>query len=142
MKKLLWLFALIPALSFAAPPVCVVGDTEITCTSAALTDTVCTLATEGGPLDGKKFCSVWVSSIGATTLSGGGTVDFYLYDPSIGRWGKDNLNSGATVNTVGIRDQVVAQLYVGGPRGRICPVVQGVTVSGGTQVVVTFTCSK
>jgi hypothetical protein len=146
MKKLLWLIALLPALTLAAPPVCTSGDTEFICTAAdtttPYTDTVCTEITEGGPLTNKKFCTVWISAVAGQTLSGAGTVDFYLYDPYIGRWAKDNVNSGAAVSTATVRDQVIAQLYIPGPRGRICPVVQGVTSSGGGAPVITFICTK
>ena len=146
MKKILWLIALVPLLTLAAPPVCVTGDTEITCAAAdatsAFTDTECTTATEGGPLENKKFCTVWVSAPATKTLSGAGVVDFYLYDATVARWAKDLVNSGAAVNVSGSRDLVVAQFYVGGPRGRICPVANGITASGDGTLVIKLVCTK
>lgn len=144
MKKILAaLLGLSPWLAFAAPPVCTSADVQGTCTSAALTDTACTTSTEGFKIpDNAKFCTVWVSAASGQTLSGAGTVDFHLWDDFVGRWGKDLVNSGAAQSETGARDAVVAQLWVGSPRGRICPVVKGITVSGGTQVVVTITCAR
>ena len=146
MKKFLALIILIPLAAQATPPTCTSGDTEITCTSAAssspFTDTVCTAATDGGSLEYKSFCTVWVSAATGQTLSGAGTVDFYLYDAVVGRWAKDLVNSGASVSLGSVQDEVVAQLYTPGKRGRICPVATGITASGGTSVVIRMICVK
>ena len=147
MKRLLAvLLGLSPWLAFAAPPVCTSYDLEASCvaadTSSAFTDTECTASTEGAKLDGIAFCTVYVSAASGQTLSGAGTVDFYLYDPFLGRWAKDLVNSGASQTHTAARDAVVAQLWVGGSRGRICPVVNGITASGGTTMTVSFVCTR
>jgi hypothetical protein len=94
-------------------------------------------ATEGLNLDGLKGFRVCVAAASAQTLSGAGTLDAYLYDYNTARWA---INPGLalTQSTSGVRDRCFPDQRVSVPTGRVLYAANGITVSGGTTVVVTL----
>lgn len=105
--------------------------------SQALTRTAPTTdATEGQALKDLSVIVVVLSAEVTRTLSGAGTLRCYIYDSVIARW-VNHPGADIPIATSGKRDFSYGPFAVPGPRNsRIMWIADGVTVSGGTTVVV------
>jgi hypothetical protein len=89
-------------------------------------------ATDGQPLRDLDAITVVVSVAETRTLSGAGTLQCYLYDPSIARWARvPSLD--LSVSTASVRDLAFPAMSVIGARnGRVKWVPASVTFSAGS----------
>lgn len=82
----------------------------------------------------------WISVCAASgqTLSGAGTLDAYFFDPAAGLWMRnDDLDLSVTVTAATYRCQVWPDFAVSASKaGYVLYATNGITVSGGTTVVV------
>jgi hypothetical protein len=115
---------------------------EATAFTQNLTGSAPTLGTDGVSLAGATHYQVTVSAASGQTLSGAGTLTCYYYGAVDGsgtrRWFPCDSTLNVAVNKSGQRDMTSLQFPVGIPSGRLMYVTSGVTVSGGTTVVVTI----
>lgn len=90
-----------------------------------------TLATDGQPLKDLDAITVMVAADATRTLSGAGTLQCYVYDPSVALWarapGLDFACSTASVRTLSFQ----AVEVIGGRNGRVVWIPNGVTISAG-----------
>jgi hypothetical protein len=105
----------------------------------ALTRAVPTLATEGVSASTAIVVTVVVipkTSPGTTTLSGGGKIDLFFRDSSVGWYQGDpefyswSMSGCAGLTSCSYTFEILQ------PHGRMLPRANGVTVSAGTQVTV------
>lgn len=101
-------------------------------TSSPVTGSAPTLATDGQPLADLDAVSVQVSVASGVTLSGAGTLQCYVYDPSVALWARAPAFD-LSVSTGSVRTLAFQAFEVVGPRnGRIKWVPSGVTFSSGS----------
>ena len=104
---------------------------ELQGTASPVTKAAPTLVTEGMSLDMVDGFRVMISSAAATTLSGAGTLNAYLWDNDIDEWVR-NPDLDISVSTSGVRRFVYADQEVKVPSGRVYYAATGITFSGGT----------
>ncbi len=96
-----------------------------------------TLATDGFDLNGATSFKVTVSSTTGQTLNGAQTLNAYYYNGSTERWGT-NPDLDLTRTITGVRDTTWGDQDVKVPKGRFYLLPNTCTISGGSNVVVTF----
>lgn len=108
-----------------------------------LTRAAPTLATEGVSINTAITVEVRIApATGGETLSGGGKVDFYFYNATDG-WYLMDPDQYSWVMTGCAGKELCAQtVQILTPVGRMVAAANGVTVSSGTQVVVSLTVTK
>lgn len=112
--------------------------TETTTVSAgSATRSAPTLDTEGLPLGSVDAAALVLEAASGQTLSGGGTMKCYYYDPSVAAWVRaPDADLTMPSGTSGQRRITFQGLAVVGKRGRILYAPSSVTVSGGATVKV------
>lgn len=96
-----------------------------------------TLATDGQPLADLDAVSVQVSVASGVTLSGAGTLQCYVYDPSVALWARMPAFDLSVTGTT--RTQAFQAFEVIGPRNaRIKWVPSAVTFSAGSAGVTVY----
>ncbi len=100
-----------------------------------LTAAAPTTATDGVPVHDLDAVTVQVEAEATRTLSGGGNLRCYIYDPTIAAWSR-LPECDLAVSTASIRRLAFAPLAVSAPtRGsRVAFIADAVTVSAGTTV--------
>lgn len=97
-----------------------------------------TLATDGQPLADLDGLTVQVAAASGVTLSGAGTLQCYVYDPSVALWARapefDLSVSTSGVRTLGFRGFEV----VAARNGRVKWVPNAVTFSAGSAGVTVY----
>ena len=111
------------------------GQWSVKAVCASGTADAPTLASEGIDLQGIRGFTVHVEADSTRTLSGAGTLDFYIWNNEGQRWGKLCSSTGAqvqyTVAASGVRSCGYQGFEVIDSKDRIAIVPTGVTVSAG-----------
>ena len=98
----------------------------------ALTGTAPTTATEGQALKDLDAITVVLLAASGQTLSGGGTLNCYVYDADVGVWVR-YPGADLTVTASSVRGQAFTPVEIVGARNaRVLWVTSSVTVSAGT----------
>lgn len=99
------------------------------------TESAPTLSTEGMNLDGVMALTVWLDAgSGQTITADVGQADIYVYDNAI--WGlAPAIVLSVPPGSSGKRRIQLGTLTVDNQRGRLAPILNGVTVSGATATV-------
>lgn len=133
MKKILALVLLVPSLAFAAagtwaPIAGLSRSTSFLCTQAGVTCDAPTTSANGTNLANVSAVAVTVCAASGQTLSGGGSLQAYLYDATTQVWARaPDLDLSTTVASV--RCLTFPAMYVPGSAGRIAWVTNAVTAS-------------
>jgi hypothetical protein len=154
MKKLFALVLLVPAIALGAwihPNIVGPGNQsvyEVQGTTSPVTRTAPTIAGDGALAglnlanpqlaanqSGLAGVAVTVCSATGTTLSGAGTIEFYLYDPVLPEW--SYWKTGSVSVTATTRCQTFDGIWIPVARGQAMAVATGVTFSGGGSAGVT-----
>ncbi len=107
-------------------------------TTSAVTGSVPTLATDGQPLADLDAITVVVAVASGVTLSGAGTLQCYVYDPSVALWARMPAFD-LSVSTASVRSLAFPAVSVTGARNaRIKWVPSGVTFSSGSAGVTVY----
>jgi hypothetical protein len=109
-----------------------VTSSETHGTTSPVSGSAPTDATDGQPIQNLGAITVVVDSAITRTLSGAGTLDCYLYDPSVALWAR--FPAGDFNVTATTRMQAFEPVDVVGPRkgARIKWIPTGVTFSAGS----------
>lgn len=155
MKKFLALALLFPTLAFATwihPNVVGPGNQtvyEVQGTTSPVTRTAPTLGVDGAlaglnlanpqlsaSQSGWAAFALTICSAAGTTLSGGGTIEFYVYDPTLPEW--SYWKTGSVSVTATTRCQTFDGIWIPVARGQAMAVANGVTFSAGSAGVTLF----
>lgn len=107
---------------------------SVTSTQAA-TEAAPTLATDGMRLDNVMALTVWLDAgAGQTVTSDAGQADIYVFDNSL--WGvAPGIVLSVPPGSSGKRRVQLGTIGVDNQRGRVAPILNGVTVSGASATV-------
>lgn len=110
---------------------------ELFGTTSPVTGSAPTLATDGQPLADLDAVSVQISAATGVTLSGAGSLQCYVYDPSVALWARMPTFDLSVTGTT--RTQAFQALEVIAPRNaRIKWVPSAVTFSAGSAGVTVY----
>ena len=123
---------------------------EVQGTTSPVTRTVPTLAGDGATAGmalnnpqlpanqtGLAGVAVTVCAATGTTLSGAGTIEFYVYDPALPEWSYW-VDGSKTVTASGSRCQTFDGIWIPVARGQVMAIAKGVTFSSGSAGVTVF----
>jgi hypothetical protein len=101
----------------------------------AATEAAPTLDTDGLPLNGVMAITVWLDAgAGQTISSDAGQADIYVFDPDL--WGPaPALVLAVPPGSSGQRRVLLGTVSIDNQRGRVAPILNGVTVSGASATV-------
>lgn len=102
---------------------------SVTSTQIA-TESAPTLSTDGMPLNGVMALTVWLDAgAGQTITSDAGQADIYVFDNAL--WGlAPSIVLSVPPGSSGKRRVQLGTVSVDNQRGRVAPILNGVTVSG------------
>src|SRR5438128_264928 len=101
----------------------------------AATESAPTLDSDGLPLNGVMAITVWLDAgAGQTITSDAGQADIYVFDASL--WGPaPALVLAVPPGSSGQRRVLLGTVSIDNQRGRVAPILNGVTVSGASATV-------
>lgn len=129
----------VPQVSYSEIPQPVLQGQAGAAVTQNLTGSAPTLSTDGFPVTDNKGIRVTVVAASGQSLSGGGTLQAYYYQPTAGAWFRDeDLDLTIPADASGQAGWTFGDMQVAVPVGRAMWVTNGVTVSGGTTVKTYF----